>query len=557
MRLRLIAFILICLLAVPTFGQALTAEVDRTEVGLGETLTLRLRLEGARASGSPDFSTLAGQFDILTNQRSLQHNIINGQVSASTEWTLILSPRNLGELLVPPFSIEGQSSEPISVRVVDSLQQAGGGKDVYLESEIDKSSAYVQEQVIVTYRLFYNRNVDNLEKPNLDLPAARVQELPRVEYQRTIGHTAYGVAEFKYAIFPDASGTLVIPDAVWTVRTNDMPNVGRFGFSGGRYQVYRPRTEELTLEVKSRPAEYPANQPWLPASEVSISEDWSRSPEHFTQGEPLTRTITIEAEGARSEQLPPVVVASKDGDFRFYPDQPQQDNQVNARGVRGVRKESTAIVPSQSGALTLPEVSVTWWDTNKQQVRVATLPARSIQVSGRPLAEAPQEPAIAGESQSPTEAQPGASRIQAVWFLVIAASALALVFAALWWRQRQAKEAARSSSDPRHSKQVSRHQAFERVTRLCRERRLPELRLAILQWGRTNWPHEPNLSLSKIAAKSQNPRLAQELLNLDAQLYGAGRTPVDTAVIEAGLKPLNQKAATPPASKGLRPLYGE
>lgn len=70
----------------------------------------------------------------------------------------------------------------------------------------------------------------------------------------------------------------------------------------------------------------------------------------------------LRAEGLSSAQLPPLPIQDSTG-LRRYPDQPQQRNEVNDKGLIGSREESEALVPSQSGRITLPEVQVLWWNT--------------------------------------------------------------------------------------------------------------------------------------------------------------------------------------------------
>src|SRR5690606_3555993 len=65
---RLAIGLLLALLAGAALASELTASVDRTRVGEGESLTLTLRYQG-QALGDPDFSDLGRDFDILSTQR--------------------------------------------------------------------------------------------------------------------------------------------------------------------------------------------------------------------------------------------------------------------------------------------------------------------------------------------------------------------------------------------------------------------------------------------------------------------------------------------------------
>src|SRR3546814_12093198 len=71
-------------------------------------------------------------------------------------------------------------------------------------------------------------------------------------------------------------------------------------------QLMRVSSEQLRLTVNPKPASYPADVPWLPARSLSLSESWSPEPTHSQVGDSLTRSLTLEAEGLASAQLPPL-----------------------------------------------------------------------------------------------------------------------------------------------------------------------------------------------------------------------------------------------------------
>ncbi len=543
--------LLTLLAAAVSMADELTASVDRNRISIDETFTLKVRFSGGQASESPDFSGVAQEFEILSNQKSMQHSIINGNVNAFTEWTLMLAPTRTGQSLIPPLTLDGQSTAPINIEITEAqTASATGTQDVFIETDIDKTEAYVQEQVIVTYRLFYNRSVDKLDRDNFALSNAHVEELPHVEYQKTVGQTPYGVAEFRYAVFPTASGRLEIPAILWSVRTTNQPSGSRFSFSGGNFKMYRPRTNSLSIDVKARPDGYPAGKTWIPATDLTLTESWSRSPDTFTVGEPITRTIVMEARGLRSEQLPPLAFNDAAGQFRFYPDQPRQDNVVAADGITASRIESVAIVPAKGGSLILPEVTVHWWDTAADQLRTARLPQREVAVTGPSVsADPPSVAELDTHARAPVTVVQRPSIIWPVLSALLFASTL--LFALLWWQRgrvdratttgyvsndaathRQALDAALTQSDPW---QFRRH---------------------ILLWARRRWPDLPNITLATVARQINDPQLASELNRLDGALYG-GRpdTAVDMEKIKQRLKAQRLPTDTGSSRSGLRPLY--
>ena len=64
-----------------------TASVNRSQVAVGESFTLKLELSGASAKSKPAVSGLKKYFDVTGRGQSSNTVIINGDVSSSTSWT--------------------------------------------------------------------------------------------------------------------------------------------------------------------------------------------------------------------------------------------------------------------------------------------------------------------------------------------------------------------------------------------------------------------------------------------------------------------------------------
>lgn len=554
--LRVLALLMSLMISGEAIADALTARVDRQSIRLNETVNLTVRYEGRQVNTDPDFSGL-DQFDILANNKSTQHSIINGNISAFTEWRLTLSPRNTGQLLIPPLSLHGEYSKAITLNIAEAAKDPISGKeDVFLETYVDKSTVFVQEQFIVTYRLHFNQSVDSLDTGSFNIPQARVEELPRVDYQTTVGHTAYGVAEFRFAVFADASGVINIPEKTWTVRTTDQPGMSRFGFGGGRFKLHRVKTKSLAITVEPKPADFPADQPWLPAQTLRLEEQWSRSPEEFRVGEPITRTITIRAEGASSEQLPPLFEGSGTAELKFYPDKPDQDKQLTSQGVKAMRRESVAIVPSRAGELTLPEVSVTWWNTLENRIEKATLPARTLRVAaaeGQPESTIQQEavlPDSAAAESEPALAADASAR-SGIWPWISALLLLCnLLTLLLWWRQHNRQKPIVDSSPSEQPGNLK--DALRRLRQACEQRDAAATRAALLAWAQVLWGGHRRLQ--DIARAAASVEVERELTQIEAVLFAGADNKVDYPLLVRTAEQLSTTTRDR-AAPTLPPLY--
>ncbi|MBE8717265.1 BatD family protein [Cellvibrio polysaccharolyticus] len=554
--------LLTALLLVSANSQAdtLTASVDRDTLSIQETFTLSLRYSGQSRSG-PDLEPLLEDFEIVNTQQSNQMQIINGRMASYTDWHIALAPKRSGQFTIPALTLDDISSQPITIRVEAQNQSAQStGQSVFVEIETDKDTAYVQEQIIVTIRLFTAVPLSNIELQPLALTDAVVTSLDEKQYQTNLNGRAHAVVETRYAIFPQTSGALVIPSLHYNVTAGsaqrDMWGQMRSNRSSN---LLRLRTEEQNLTIKTIPSSF-AGKPWLPAANVTLSEHWSASTEQLKIGEPVTRSITINAEGLTAGQIAPIIQPSVDS-LTFYPDQAQNEDQNTTKGVVGKRVETLAIVPNRGGAFTLPAVEVEWWDTTSNSVRKATLPEKKVVVEHDIALQSSSSGSLVEDTLEfiphPPTAEPEAARggwqQSPVWLLAWAmlASFTTLLFAGLWWRGRN-----RHAVAPLLSAQASGNAAWADLKRASAEGDLQALKKAVLHWAQLHWERDDLHSLSAIAAQTDNQELKAQLLKLDQVLYSpGGNSEWDSGLliqqIYACKKEKRQQKRTPESLKSL------
>ena len=557
--------------SVPAWSQThtLSASVDRQEVSIEETLTLSVRYSGQVQGDQPDFSLLQENFDVIGQRRSNQISTINGVMSAFTEWTLTLAPKTTGQLLIPSFKYSGSFSDAIQITVTEAKAPPGQVKDIFIETRIDQSQVYVQEQVLLTYRLYTVRSIDSMDAEALTIDGVRIEELPQARFQRRIDGINYGVLEVSYALFPQTSETFTIPPLRWTLRVATGQSRGTFGFGSSRYELKRILTEEKAVVVAPNPAIYPAGEIWLPAKNLELSQQWSSPPSDFRVGEPLTRTITLRAEGLTAAQLPPLPVEENPQGYRLYPDQPEQNNRTNADGVTGSRTETMAVVPDRAGEITLPAIKVSWWDTNVDELRTAELPAQIIHVAangsaagqaGQPVdnssAQIERTGKIASE-EAPSEVVEKQDTI--FWQVTTVIFAfLWLLFAWLWWRARQLKSESRpdkslENGDPTAAQEK---RSFRALNKAVQHQDLANLRLALLRWGACRWPDRQPRSLQDLASRLDDSEITGQLAVLDAALYGkTDSEPAAAELVENIRHWRTRPTETVAAQQPLKPLY--
>ena len=276
-----------------------------------------------------------------------------------------------------------------------------------------------------------------------------------------------------------------------------------------------------------------------PHAQLTLEDSWAEEPPIFRVGEPVTRTVTVRAQGAEGAQIPPLNLAPAEG-LRVYPEQPVSETRTDGKRVFGVSRQSMAIVPKKAGALVVPEIKVSWWDTDARRERITHIPAWRVtaepgssalpQQEPAPITEAPSTPhKTAGPEQtaSAPEEQPtphDLTAVQAYWPWLVGAGVLILASLTGWLGRRKArpKDAGHMAYPAKPDPQASRagYRAAQGAFRqTCEANDAAGAARTLLAWAAEEWPDRPPRSLGAVAARvGQGADLIREL---DRNLYAS------------------------------------
>ena len=493
-----------------------TANVDRSSVDLNESFMLEIVVD-TNIDVEPDISVLdenfyRGQISQLSNT-----SIINGQIRRSRTWTITLMAKATGSQEIPAIAVGTEKTQPLNIVINEPVNAPPGEADVFVTSEVDQSETYVQAQIL--YRLKVYRAVATRQ------PALRNGVITGVEslvetagdertYEAVLDGKAYNVVERVVAIFPQESGQITITPARFEARVlRDGRITGRKVFASDAHTIN-------VLPIPAPPADFP-DAVWLPARDVALSEEWSRDPSRIGAGEPVTRHITISALGQLETQIlalqPPVV----DG-LNVYADKPELSRQIEAGGIRGIRKDQYAIIGVRGGAMEIPPIEVPWWDVEVGEWRVAQLPSRTIHIEAfdTPVASPPSTdplvvPAADDEVQETLPSlvadnfwKQASQLLAAIWLLTIFA---------WWWSSRSTQTEIREPASP----PVYKIQAkiLHAARKAAKDGDRAAVRSAIIKWGRLQWPDDAPRSVGEFASRVSSP-LTEELGKLSSLSYG-------------------------------------
>ena len=380
---RLISVVLFAfaVFATQAFAQQIELSVDRNELARGETLTLTIRVYDQRQGMQLDLTPLTQDFDVLGTRTSSQIRSINGVTESWTDYVITLFPEKEGELTIPALSILNQTTDPISINVVNAGPRSNqGGDDLYLEIEVNKDSVYVQEQLLFTVRLFYTINgIRNPVFTELEMEDTVTQLIGSPnQYERLIDGERFGVYEKRYVIFPQRSGPLQIPDILFRGEVTD--GSSNFVFRNMNTRRVTAFIEGITIEVKERPASLPRGEGWLPVTGLALEETWSGDLGELKVGDSVVRTIVLRAEGLDGAVLPPFSPENIQG-LNLYPDPADISRTFVDGSIVGTRIETSTYVALEAGVIEVPSLDIAWWDVNSDSARTTSLPATRFEVA--------------------------------------------------------------------------------------------------------------------------------------------------------------------------------
>ena len=380
---RLISAVLFAfaVFATQAFAQQIELSVDRNELARGETLTLTIRVYDQRQGMQLDLTPLTQDFDVLGTRTSSQIRSINGVTESWTDYVITLFPEKEGELTIPALSILNQTTDPISINVVNAGPRSNqGGDDLYLEIEVNKDSVYVQEQLLFNVRLFYTINgIRNPVFTELEMEDTVTQLIGSPnQYERLIDGERFGVYEKRYVIFPQRSGPLQIPDILFRGEVTD--GSSNFVFRNMNTRRVTAFIEGITIEVKERPASLPRGEGWLPVTGLALEETWSGDLGALKVGDSVVRTLTLRAEGLDGAVLPPFSPENVKG-LNLYPDPADISRTFVDGSIVGTRIETTTYVALEAGVIEVPSLDIAWWDVNSDSARTTSLPATRFEVA--------------------------------------------------------------------------------------------------------------------------------------------------------------------------------
>jgi len=232
-----------------------------------------------------------------------------------------------------------------------------------------ESAPYLQQPVVLTLELVSQSSPStlDLELPSTNDVLMKTLEGPTTDSRQIDGRREV-VNSFVATLVPLRTGELELPP----IRA-----LGRWA-NGQRFEA----EPERPVRLQVRPA-MSSVQPWLPLESLSLKSMLDREG-MLAPGQPVTLTLDISAAGATAVQLPSLESQLRGEGFRVYREQTLTDTQLSSdrRRLLARRTEYYTLVPQTGGRITLPEMSIAWWNVERGVREVTRLPLKTLNVRG-------------------------------------------------------------------------------------------------------------------------------------------------------------------------------
>ena len=501
----------------------INVSLDRNPVPQDEAFSILFTLD-ATPDGDPDFSPLQKDFEILGQTQSNQMNMVNGQVTRRLIYQVTVMARRAGDLTVPIVHFGRDASKPFPVTITHGAVQGkqAGDASLFIEVEAEPKNPYVQAQTLFTIRVLTRVPFSgDLGQPEVKDAVVEKLDDDR-EYVTERQGVQYKVDERRYAIFPQKSGEINIPAINLTAQVA-IPNPNMFSSSFvPQTRQQRFHSDPVKLTVRPIPAEF-TGKIWIPASNLSLTEQWSGSGFSITAGEPLTRVLKLQGESVTVGLLPEFSLDSLSGsDLQQYPDHPVVKEDKANTGFTSSRELKVAYIGQTPGTYTLKPIQIPWWNTRTDRMETASLSSVTLTVLPSTKTNAGDPPLPKPEVKSEDQSKPvkdfglelSDGLRGSVLKIVIGALGLGIIFGVYGFFKGQWPRQGTQGSDYGHVKKIDSKQLQE-LELFARANQASATLRAFRQWhDRQNAmePGNPGFDLDE--------SLRRELVLLEAAVYG-------------------------------------
>ena len=413
-------FAIICLMILGINTRAIAQQLSvsaPSHVSAGENFrvafTINTRdVEEFRLGGVQDgLEVIAGPY--TSSQSSYQ--MINGHTSSSSSVTItytLYAAKNGSFTIGSSHAVVGGkrlASRPIKVTVSGHaarnaggapamhgqddydeprMRQAGShisGSDLFIKVSANKKRVTEQEPILLTYKVYTQVDLTQLEGKMPDLKGFHTQEVPLPQQKQFHTETVNGrpykcVTWSQYVMYPQMTGKLTIPGITFkgiVVQQNRNVDPMEAFFNGGsgyvevKEDIQAPGINIQVDPLPTKPANFSGG-----VGKFNISASLDKK--EVKAGEPITIRVVVGGIGNLKLLKQPII--NFPNDFDKYDAKVTDKTRLTANGVEGNMIYDFLAVPRNQGKYTIPAVELTYYDTTLRTYKTIKTQPFTLQV---------------------------------------------------------------------------------------------------------------------------------------------------------------------------------
>lgn len=257
--------------------------------------------------------------------------------------SLKLYPRQTGELLIPPFSIDKISSAEKRLMIRDATTD---GEIISVDWKLTSSEAWQREQIIVSLTLTTPEQYATIKLAEETVDGFEVTALPVKRVWNENKNSGRSIITTGWSLLPLKSGSMDV----------DLPAI-EYHLSGVIRRVfYLPK---MKLRIRPLASYLP---PTIPVGRIQVNS--SVTPIGMLNANELAYwNISLESQSLTPYWLPSILRQIKSDDsIHFFPATSQRSTHPDSKGVHGRVTHTIPFKPLQNGFLDFPELKIQYFD---------------------------------------------------------------------------------------------------------------------------------------------------------------------------------------------------
>ena len=394
------------------------ARTDRSELSNDEHIVLTLELFNSdtrlRAQGvqpNIDLTLLTDNFDLGTPRDKANYNVFRNRGRATSSLEIELFPKKPGTFVIPSFSIDGATTQKITIKVLPS--KFADAPLAFSRAGVSHDKIWQRQQLLIYLDTYYRVELDSaklngpieLEPDGLD--QHEHYRLPPSDRSETVNGFTYKIKRASWSVFPIHSGPLTIhfPDT-WITTTN-------------KQQLRLPQ-ETLSVTVKALPANLAPNvfidKPTLSFTPMQTSNK---------VGEINSWHAQISAPVSFNDLPASLPIKAPEG-LSVFTDNKTDDRIDSSDGIEQIAHYTLSAVATKKGLFQLPSIEFRYFETETGLVKTIAFDKTTLTINEDSMNPPATDTNIITNIQANNSQSLSQSNPTLYWMLAT------LAFAALW-----------------------------------------------------------------------------------------------------------------------------